>query len=388
MSGHFSALLALAEQPAPGIPVTVLTGFLGSGKTSLLNRLLALPDLRDTAIIVNEFGATGIDQALVSFASEDTVLLANGCLCCSVRGDLVGALERLAQRAEGAPRRVLIETSGLADPGPILRSFLGEPTVRARYFLAGVACTVDAILAEATLSAYPEARRQLAVADLVLMTKTDLLAGAPVPAQLMAQVRSLNSGAPLSVDPASHVDLLLQLMSASPGAIDAGAQAPAYRAVQQAPDAAAVGVHREGISSFVLVRDQPLPTQAFGEWMDMVMAMRGDDLLRVKGIVHLLESPQQPLVIHGVQHLFAPPQRLPCWPRQERPRQERPGQEGPRQARPGLEDDRRTRIVFITRGLDAQALDETLSVLVRRHGRRARGDGAAPTISQKQGDRA
>lgn len=364
MSGHFSALLELPDEPVPRIPVTVLTGFLGSGKTSLLNRLLALPDLGGTAVIINEFGATGIDQALVSFASEDTVLLANGCLCCSVRGDLVGALQRLAQRAEGAPRRVLIETSGLADPGPILRSFLGEPTVRARYALAGVACTVDALLGEATLRDYPEAQRQLAVADLVLLTKTDLLAGAPPPADLLAQLRSLHGEAPLAVDPAGHVQRLQQLMSSEAGAAGDSAQAPAYRAAVAA-QAPAGGVHRSGISSFVLERDQPLPTAAFGEWMDMVMALRGDDLLRVKGIVHLLESPQQPLAIHGAQHLFAPPQRLPAWPG----------------------EDRRTRIVFITRGLDAQALDETLSVLVRRHGRRARPAGAAPSISQEPGDR-
>lgn len=371
MSGHFSALLALPDDPLPRIPVTVLTGFLGSGKTSLLNRLLALPDLAGTAVIVNEFGATGIDQALVSFASEDTVLLANGCLCCSVRGDLVGALQRLAQRSEGAPRRVLIETSGLADPGPILRSFLGEPTVRARYALAGVACTVDAILGESTLRAYPEAQRQLAVADLVLLTKTDLLAGVPPPAGLLAAVRSLNGRAPLAMDPAGHVQRLQQLMRAAPEAMPAGAPAPAYRPVPQPGEGGGEdaggdqGMHRGGISSFVLERDQPLPTAAFGEWMDMVMALRGDDLLRVKGIVHLLESPQQPLAIHGAQHLFAPPQRLPAWPG----------------------EDRRTRIVFITRGLDAQALDETLSVLVRRHGRRSRVAVAAPPISQETGDR-
>lgn len=367
MSGHFSALLELPADPLGRIPVTVLTGFLGSGKTSLLNRLLALPDLRDTAVIINEFGATGIDQALVSFASEDTVLLANGCLCCSVRGDLVGALQRLAQRSEGAPRRVLIETSGLADPGPILRSFLGEPTVRARYALAGVACTVDAILGAATLSAHPEAQRQLAVADLLLLTKTDLLAGAPPPADLLARVRALNGQAPLAMDPGGHVQRLQSLMAAEPQALAAGIQAPAYRAVQpiQQVRQEQQALHRDGISSFVLERDQPLPTAAFGEWMDMVMALRGDDLLRVKGIVHLLESPQQPLVIHGAQHLFAPPQRLPGWPG----------------------EDRRTRIVFITRGLDAQALDETLSVLARRHGRRCRAASAAPPISQEPGDR-
>ena len=355
MSGHFSSLLALPEAVGQRIPVTVLTGFLGSGKTTLLNRLLALPDLHGTAVIVNEFGAVGIDQDLTSLACEDTVLLANGCLCCSVRGDLVEALERLALREQGAPRRVLIETSGLADPGPILRSFLGEPAVRARYALAGVACTVDAVLGSATLAGYPEAVRQLAVADLVLLTKTDLLGGAQPAAQLLAQVQAINGEAPQGMDPAHHVALLQRLMSeGATGQEDAAAgmlQTPGYRAMAPvtAPVTASAGTHRDGISSFVLQRDEPLPAQAFGEWMDWVTAMRGDDLLRVKGIVHLQEHPDQPLVIHGVQHLFAPPQTLPRWP--------------------GA--DRRTRIVFITRGLDAQALDDTLSVLVRRHRRRA-----------------
>ena len=353
MSGHFSSLLALPEAAGQRIPVTVLTGFLGSGKTTLLNRLLALPDLRDTAVIVNEFGAVGIDQDLTSLACEDTVLLANGCLCCSVRGDLVGALERLALREQGAPRRVLIETSGLADPGPILRSFLGEPTVRARYALAGVACTVDAVLGSATLAGYPEAVRQLAVADLVLLTKTDLLGGVPPAGELLAQVQALSGEAQQCMDPGRHVALLQQLMSqGATGQQDDGAgmrQAPGYRAMAARPLTAPAGTHRDGISSFVLQREEPLPAQAFGEWMDWVTAMRGDDLLRVKGIVHLQEHPDQPLVIHGVQHLFAPPQTLPRWP--------------------GA--DRSTRIVFITRGLDAQALDDTLSVLVRRHRRRA-----------------
>lgn len=227
--------------------------------------------------------------------------------------------------------------------------------MRARYALAGVACTVDAVLGSATLAGYPEAVRQLAVADLVLLTKTDLLGGAQPAAQLRAQVQAINGEAPQGMDPAHHVALLQRLMSeGATGQEDAAAgmlQTPGYRAMAPvtAPVTAPAGAHRDGISSFVLQRDEPLPAQAFGEWMDWVTAMRGDDLLRVKGIVHLQEHPDQPLVIHGVQHLFAPPQTLPRWPG----------------------TDRRTRIVFITRGLDAQALDDTLSVLVRRHRRRA-----------------
>jgi G3E family GTPase len=352
MAGHFSSLLAAAPEAGARIPVTVLTGFLGSGKTTLLNRLLALPDLRGTAVIVNEFGAVGIDHDLVEQATEDTVLLANGCLCCAVRGDLVQALAALAARDGPRVERVLIETSGLADPAPILHTLMGEPGVRARFALAGVGCTVDVVLGMGTLDRHPEAVKQLAVADHLFLTKTDLRP-TPAGAALRERLQALAAQAVLHDDPASYPQVLRELLQSSPSQESAPEAAPFYRlpaGVAAAP--VAPGVHGDGINSFVIVRDQPLPRAGFAAWLDMLTAMRGDDLLRVKGIVCLAEDPEHPLVIHGVQHLFHPPTHLAAWP-------------GP---------DRRTRIVFITRGLDAAALDETLSVLTRRR------RGATPSL--------
>ncbi|HSW19961.1 MAG TPA: GTP-binding protein [Ramlibacter sp.] len=342
MAGHFSSLLSAERPSGDRVPVTVLTGFLGSGKTTLLNGLLRLPDLSGTAVIVNEFGAVGIDHDLVAQTHDDTVLLPNGCLCCAVRGDLVEALCRLAERPD-APRQVLIETSGLADPGPILRTLMGEAAVRGRYRLAGVACAVDAVLAMDTLDRHPESAQQVAVADALYMTKTDLVKPAP---ELLQRLESLNALAPLHAGGPLPQALLAQLRHAR-RANDAGADAPYLRPAGTG-DRGATASHRDGISSYVLVRDEPLPREAFANWLDMVIAMRGADLLRVKGIVNLAEVPDRPLVFHGVQHLFHPPETLPAWP--------------------GA--DRRTRIVFITRGVDVQALELTLDVLVRRHARK------------------
>jgi G3E family GTPase len=348
MAGHFSALLSAAPDPADRIPVTVLTGFLGSGKTTLLNRLLAQPDLRGTAVIVNEFGEVGIDHDLIEQSTEDTVLLSNGCLCCTLRGDLVQALSGLAGRQAGSGpplQQVLLETSGLADPAPILHTLMAEPAVRARFSLAGVACTVDAVLGMGTLDRQPESLKQVAVADHLFLTKTDLQPALPGSA-LRERLRSITPQAVLHDDPAAYPQVLQDLMGASPDALLAPANAPFYRSA--APATAPSAVHRDGITSFTIVRDEPLPRDRFAAWLDMLAAMRGDDLLRVKGIVCLAEEPDRPLVIHGVQHLFHPPRHLPAWP----------------------SADHRTRIVFITRGLDAQALEETLNVLAVR--RRAR----------------
>ncbi|MES2184159.1 MAG: GTP-binding protein [Pseudomonadota bacterium] len=342
--GHFSSLVAPARAEGERVPVTVLTGFLGSGKTTLLNRLLRQPDLAGTAVIVNEFGSIGIDHDLITHTSDDTVLLANGCLCCSVRGDLIEALDGLANRQGALLRQVLIETSGLADPGPILRVLMGDSGLRRRFTFAGAACTVDAVLGEGTLDRHPEAVRQVAVADMLLLTKTDLLPG-HTPQQLLDRLRILNPQADLVAEPAQQPDLLRQLMR-SPGK-NAGTESSqsVYRPVEPRPEPAAPVRHSDGISSFVLVRDQALPREAFNTWLDMVIAARGEDMLRVKGLVQLAEQPEQPLLVHGVQHLFQPPEFLPAWP----------------------SGDRRTRLVFITRGMDAESLGDTLDVLVRSH---------------------
>jgi G3E family GTPase len=353
MSGHFTSLLKSPPESADRIPVTVLTGFLGSGKTTLLNRLLRLEDLHGTAVIVNEFGEVGIDHDLIAHTSEDTVLLANGCMCCAVRGDLVAALMRLSERSDAARpplRNVLLETSGLADPGPILRTLMGDPQIRARFVVAGVACTVDAVLGMGTLDRHPESVRQVAVADHLFLTKVDLLDGPPSPA-LLERLQRVNGLAQLHVD--RRPEILRELMRDGkkqlvPDARSVASTGPVYQSVAGTGRTQQEATHGDGISSFVLVRDVPLPRDAFFAWLDMVIAMRGEDLLRVKGIVNLADEPDRPLVIHGVQHLFHPPEMLPGWPG----------------------EDRRTRIVFITRGVDAEALGETLDVLIRRHLRR------------------
>lgn len=349
MSGHFSSLLAADAHTGERIPVTVLTGFLGSGKTTLLNRLLQGPDLQGTVVIVNEFGAVGIDHDLIATAHDDTVLLPNGCLCCSVRGDLTEALLRLLERDGTLVQRVLIETSGLAEPAPILRTVMADAVLRRRFRLAGVVCTVDAVLGLSTLASHPESRSQAAVADHLFVTKTDLL---PDPAGSLALRQCLQDLNPVARLHECRIDQAQELrdvvMGAAAGPLVAAHEGPAYVPAGREPGDEASGslpLHRDGIRAFVLVRDEPLPREAFFAWLDVLIASRGQDLLRVKGLIHLMDQPDQPQVIHGVQHLFSPPESLPAWP----------------------SADRRTRIVFIARGVNPEALAQTLDVLVRRH---------------------
>jgi G3E family GTPase len=206
-----------------------------------------------------------------------------------------------------------------------------------------VACTVDAMLGMGTLDRFPEAIEQAAVADHLFVTKTDLLEG-PLPGDLRERLEAINPTAEIHTDRASQPGILRSLMQpATPP------DAPRYRPVRAGTsDPLASARHADGVSSFVLTRDEPLPREGFSAWLDMVIAMRGADLLRVKGLVNLADDPEHPLVIHGVQHLFSPPESLSAWP----------------------SADRRTRIVFITRGVDVAALDETLNVFARRHRRR------------------
>jgi len=333
------------------IPVTLLTGFLGSGKTTVLNHVLKQSGMAATAVIVNEFGEIGLDHLLVEKATDDVVLLNSGCLCCSVRSDIVDTLLNLfTGRAGGKiPHfvRVVIETTGLADPAPILHTLISDPLVAARYSLDGVVATVDAANGGGTLDRQPEAVKQAAVADRLLLTKSDL-ADRTAAAALKARLAALNPGAPIfevvqgAVDPAllfglgfydpetKSVDVRRWLRD------EAYADAHAHDSDHAAHDP---NRHDAHIRAFCVTRERPISWAALSTWLDALATMRGDDLLRLKAIVALSDRPNQPVVLHGVQHLFHPPVLLPQWP----------------------SDDRRTRMVFITRDLPQEAVENTLA---------------------------
>ncbi len=341
-------------------PVTLLTGFLGSGKTTLLNRLLTHPAISDTAVLINEFGAVPIDHLLVREASGDLVVMANGCICCSVAGDMVNALRDLYfKRANGEIpyfKRVIIETTGLADPAPIMHTLIEMPLVAARYSLSGIVTTVDATHGETELDQHFEAVKQVAVADRIVMTKTDLANGTQRVA-LHARLNNLNPGAAIFEAVAGEIDPndLLNTGLYQPGAkipdVEKWLRSEAYRpirgnrhtglphtrnATQETPR------HDDRIHSFSVIYDQPLVWQDLIDALEALTSLRGDELLRVKGIVNVMGE-IAPRVIHVVQHTIYPFARLPAW----------------------QDDDRRTRLVFIVRDLSAQFITDTLDSFIQ-----------------------
>jgi G3E family GTPase len=336
-----------ASEMSSLIPVTLLTGFLGSGKTTVLNHVLKQPGMAATAVIVNEFGEIGLDHLLVERASEEIMLLNSGCLCCTVRSDIVDTLSNLfVARVKGEIPdfgRAVIETTGLADPAPILQTLMTDPLVAARYALDGVVATVDAVNGAATLDRQPEAVKQAAVADRLLLTKTDLAEPGAV-AALEARLGALNPAAPLLpvaqgvVDPA----LLFGLGFYDPQTKGVDVQRwlrDEALADDHHPDHHDVNRHDDRIRAFCITRDRPVSWAALSSWLDALASMRGDDLLRLKAIVAITDRPDRPVVLHGVQHLFHPPVLLPKWP----------------------SPDRRTRMVFITRDLPKEAIETTLT---------------------------
>jgi G3E family GTPase len=343
------------------IPVTVLTGFLGSGKTTLLNYVLKQPEMAATAVVINEFGEIGLDHLLVEKASEDVVLLNSGCLCCTVRGDIADTLTDLfVKRVKGQVpyfNRAVIETTGLADPAPVLHALISDPIIAERYMVDGVVTTVDAVNGAGTLDRQPEAVKQAAVADRLLLTKTDLAEPAAI-AALEARLGALNPGAPRlrvangAVDPVSLFNLGLFDPQTKSVEVQRWLQDEAVAAQHKDHDdddhdhhhdhdvnPHDVNRHDERIRAFCVVRDKPISWSALSAWLDGLATMRGDDLLRVKAIVALADRPDQPVVLHGVQHIFHPPVLLPAWP----------------------DDDHRTRIVFITRDLPPDAIERSLA---------------------------
>jgi G3E family GTPase len=340
-----------STEAAPLIPVTLLTGFLGSGKTTVLNHILKQPGMAATAVIVNEFGEIGIDHLLVERATDDIVLLNSGCLCCTVRGDLVDTLLNLfvgrANKKLPDFARVVIETTGLADPAPILHTLISDPLVAARYTLDGVVTTVDAVNGGGTLDRQPEAVKQAAVADRLLLTKTDLGAGETMTA-LKARLAALNPSAPVISVAQGKIDpsLLFKLGFFDPETKSVDVRRwlrdeafEAGHAHEHGHAALDVNRHDDHIRAFCITRDAPISWAALSAWLDALAAMRGDDLLRLKAIVALSDRPGEPVVVHGVQHLFHPPVLLKEWP----------------------SDDHRTRMVFITRDLPKEAIEKTLA---------------------------
>jgi G3E family GTPase len=321
------------------LPVALVTGFLGSGKTTLISAVLAHPDMGETVVLVNELGEVAIDHHLVRRVDERTVVLASGCVCCTLRGDLRDELrDLLARRSRGelAPfRRVVVETTGLADPAPVLSTLLTEPVVRHHFVVEAVVATVDAVSGAATLDRHPESVKQAAVADTLVVTKADAAAPAAVDA-LEARLRALNPVAPIrrveygAIAPGDLLTARERELPVSP------------------PDAArdAHGHHDDDVRSFSLVRDEPLDWDAFAVWLTMLLHSRGLDVLRVKGLLDV--GGPGPVLLDGVQHVVHPPRHLPAWP----------------------DDDRRSRIVFITRGVERDAVEASLLAFA--------GLGAAP----------
>jgi G3E family GTPase len=358
------------------IPISVLTGFLGSGKTTVLNRLLRHPAMAKAMVIVNEFGEIGLDHELVESATEDMVLLQSGCLCCTIRSDLIDTLRTLfLKRVRGDIAefdRVVIETTGLADPAPILQTLMTDPLVATRFRLDGVLATVDAAAGQATLDRQIEAVKQAAVADRLLLTKTDLVGEDDVCA-LERRLRALNPAAPIlrtvagNVEPGGLFDIGLydpktksidvrRWLAAetyvqaghrqhdSHGDHDHGAHRDDVAGRHPAHN---VNRHDDHIKAVCLIVDEPIPGPTLDCWLDMLFRLKGPDLLRFKGIVNV-SGLKGPLVIHGVQHVIHPPLMLKAWP----------------------SEDRRTRMVFITRDLDEVMLRDSLKLFT--------ADGASP----------
>lgn len=362
------------------LPITVLTGFLGSGKSTLLKALLSQPEMAGTAVIVNEFGEVGIDDALIAEANEETMLLASGCVCCATRGDLVAALNRLfAQMQDGSiPEiaRVVLETSGLADPAPIAHTLMTEDELFRLYSLDGIVTTVDAELGAEQLEAHFEPAKQIAVADRIVMTKTDRADDAAI-AMLEARVRALNPAAEIRrvVMGQTSPELVTGLAAFEPVAARADAEgwlaadAVAIASGHDHSGHACAGAecthpdhgrhdhaghdhdghaHTHGIRSFCLTYDQPIDGQKLSFGIELLRMTHGGNLLRVKAIAAIAGEPL-PFVIHGVQHVFYPPATLEAWPDA---------------------DDRRSRFVFITKDLDEAVVRQVLDPIL--------SDGPAP----------
>lgn len=339
------------------IPVIVVSGFLGSGKTTLLNNLLRDPRLSDTAVIVNEFGEIGLDHLLVESALDEMILMDNGCLCCSVRGDLVDTLTDLLSRVEKGEipkfQQVMIETTGLADPGPIAQTLASNADLAGRFTLKGIVVTVDGVNGVESLDAFDEARTQAALADLVLLTKADRpeanIAG------VRAAVRAINPGAPVMTIEEGGLDPEV-ILSLDPTDVTPLADLP-----DDHDHSDESGRHRHGhdhdsvFQTASIVFDAPIAWRELARWAEWITAMRGPDILRMKGLVEV-EGIPGPVLIHGVQHVFYPSKILEDWP----------------------DSDHRSRVTVIARDVPERAIRASFDLF------RSQGRGRPPCAQARQ----
>lgn len=329
------------------LPVSIITGFLGSGKTTLLNQLLSHPNLQNTAIIINEFGSVSIDHLLVRSATEDMVVIEGGCVCCTVRGDLTQTLQDLFLKRVRFEitefERVIIETTGLADPAPIIHTLFNDTFLKTYFYLDSVITTVDSVYGVDQLDIHYETVKQIAVADRLVLTKGDIAPPHHVK-DLRERLQSLNPAATLLDNAQIAIEKLFNASLYNPATknmdIQRWLQAEAY------PDHTAhtsheIMRHENYIRSFCLVYEQPLSWTVLNRWFQQLTALRGKDILRVKGIAYTVET-DLPVVIQGVHHIFQPPTTLPTWPTTHR----------------------KTQIVFITRNISQNVIEKMLAVLI------------------------
>ena len=332
------------------VPVSIITGFLGAGKSTLLNRILKDPAMRDAAIIINEFGEVGIDHLLVTASDEAIIELSDGCLCCTVRGALVDTLAMLADAMQTAGlkklTRVVIETTGLADPAPVMQSVMGHPVIGETFELEGVVTLVDAVNGVSNLERFSEAVKQVAVADRLILSKNSMSDAATV-ATLRERLRELNPHAPIVdgdseeaglasifdnglYDPQTKTADVARWLRAETGDAHSHHHHDGHHHHDHGHHHHDINRHGENIRSFSIIHDQPIDPAALEMFMDLLRSAHGEKLLRMKAIVGLTDNPERPLVLHGVQSIFHRPERLPEWPDPK---------------------DKRTRLVLITQNL-------------------------------------
>ena len=334
----------------PRIPLYLLTGFLGSGKTTLLNQLVKTSEFANSLVIINELGSTSLDHLLMTHSQEEQVVeLASGCICCTIRSDLSKTLRDIVWRFSRQGRkqfdRVLIETTGLADPAPVLHTLMADPKIADQYRLHGVVTCVDSVNGLSTLREHFEARQQAAVADLILLTKQDLPEAMSV-ADLTSALRPLNPLAQIALAEQGLADwqLIEQLDHAEPVQSDTPLQSwlrftPLADEPQLTPELQ-LNAHGDAIQAYSFELAEPIPMPKFELWLNELLALKGPDLLRMKAILHIQGFPG-PMVIHGVQHLFHPAAFLTQWPNA----------------------DRHSKLVFITRNIPRELLAQSVQML-------------------------